>query len=137
MDFACHTENGRKLNTPKFGCTFVDANDKIIFVWHSITVVEYWWHAKWCTVYYITFESKADAVRGSHVTTIDGDRFCGADDNVAGFGKVLVTGRQTHANIFFLLVCLFACMWFPLSNRFQYLSDAKMILNIQRISAES
>lgn len=41
-----------------------------------------------------------DVVRGSHVTTVDGDRFCGADDNVGGFGNVLVTGRQTQANIF-------------------------------------
>lgn len=42
----------------------------------------------------------AGVIRGSHVTTIDGGRFCGADDNVGGFGNVLVTGRQTQANIF-------------------------------------
>lgn len=51
--------------------------------------------------FFVTFESIADVVRGSHVTT--GDRFCGADDNVGGFGNVLVTGRQTQANIFFVL----------------------------------
>lgn len=47
----------------------------------------------------VTFLSIVDVVRGSHVTTVDGGRFCGADDNVGGFGNVLVTGRHTHANI--------------------------------------
>lgn len=54
-----------------------------------------------------TFESMVDVVRGSHVTT--GDRFCGADDNVGGFGNVLVTGRQTQANIFFCYRFYFSC----------------------------
>ena len=52
-----------------------------------------------------TFESMAGVVRGSHVTT--GDRFCGADDNVGGFGNVLVIGRQTKANIFRSVYFLF------------------------------
>lgn len=53
-----------------------------------------------CVCVCVTFLSIVDVVRGSHVTTVDGDRFCGADDNVGGFGNVLVTGRHTHANIF-------------------------------------
>lgn len=53
-----------------------------------------------CLCVCVTFLSIVDVVRGSHVTTVDGDRFCGADDNVGGFGNVLVTGRHTHANIF-------------------------------------
>lgn len=51
-------------------------------------------------VFSVTFESIVDVVRGSHVTTVGGGRFCGADDNVGGLGNVLVTGRQTQANIF-------------------------------------
>lgn len=47
----------------------------------------------------LLFSRLWDAVRGSLVTTIDVDRFCGAD-NADGFGNVLVTGRQTQANIF-------------------------------------
>lgn len=54
--------------------------------------------------WHFTFVSIAGVIRGSHVTTIDGARFCGADDNVGGFGNVLVTGRQTQANIFFALL---------------------------------
>lgn len=62
-----------------------------------------------------TFESMAGVVRGSHVTT--GDRFCGADDNVGGFGNVLVIGRQTKANIF-RSVC-FAFFFNRLFNRYR------------------
>lgn len=58
-------------------------------------------HAMVILFFFVTFVSLTDVVRGSHVTTVDGDRFCGAADNVGGFGNVLVTGRQTHANIFF------------------------------------
>lgn len=58
----------------------------------------------------VTFLSMFEVVRGSHVTTIDDDRFCGADDKVGGFGKVLVTGRHTQANMFFS--CRFVCMVF-------------------------
>lgn len=52
--------------------------------------------------------SIAGVIRGSHVTTIDGDRFCGADANVGGFGNVLVTGRQTQANmvLFFIIITI-------------------------------
>lgn len=58
----------------------------------------------------------AGVVRGSHVTT--GDRFCGADDNVGGFGNVLVIGRQTKANIF-PSVYFFFFFFNLLSNRFK------------------
>lgn len=60
--------------------------------------IEYTVHAMHYTVSF-TLISEVDAVRGSHVTT-DVDRFWGVDANVGGFGNVLVTGRQTQANIF-------------------------------------
>lgn len=63
-----------------------------------------------CTTihWHFTFVSIAGVIRGSHVTTIDGDRFCGADANVGGFGNVLVTGRQTQANmvLFFIIITI-------------------------------
>lgn len=74
-------------------------NYKISFFWLANLLVVNDWHAKIGDVF-VTFLSMVDVVRGSHVTTIDGDRFCGADDNVGGFGNVLVTGRHTQANIF-------------------------------------
>lgn len=69
---------------------------------------------------HFTFESLADVVRGSHVTTVDGDRFCGADDNVGGFGNVLVTGRQTQANIFFVCAICFCSNDIRMSMIYKY-----------------
>lgn len=54
----------------------------------------------------LLFSRLSAVVRGSHVTTIDVGRFCGAD-NDGGFGNVLVTGRHTQANI---LMLLFFCL---------------------------
>lgn len=79
----------------------IDYNQKInsgnckLIAKRDMDAMHYW---------HFTFVSIAGVIRGSHVTTIDGARFCGADDNVGGFGNVLVTGRQTQANIFFALL---------------------------------
>lgn len=91
-------------------CQFVDANYKIIvgllhFIAFCGAIIK--WHAKLVCHLCVTFLSIVDVVRGSHVTTVDDDRFCGADDNVGGFGNVLVTGRHTQANILNSFICLF------------------------------
>lgn len=59
--------------------------DKLIFIYKKNTFL---------------LREAVDAIRGSHVTTIG--RFCGAKFD-GGFVSDPVTGRQTQANIFFLL----------------------------------
>lgn len=101
-------------------------NDKISSEYHSIYKKKEHVMEKWLTCilkwFVFTFESVADVVRGSHVTT--GDRFCGAVDNVGGFGNVLVTGRQTQANIF-------RSVYYFLFNRYQNVNNTKMFSEIQ------
>lgn len=50
----------------------------------------------------LLFSQFVDVVRGSDVTTIDVGRLCGAA-NAGALGNELDTGRQTQANIFFVV----------------------------------
>lgn len=63
---------------------------------------------------------EADAIRGSHVTTIG--RFCGAKFD-GGFVSDPVTGRQTQANIILFFI-FFCSLYYKLYNNiteFNYL----------------